>query len=527
MGSVAQVASAAAGIELRDVSKRFGGILALDRVSFSIAPGECHALIGENGAGKSTLGKVLAGIHRPDAGEVRLDGRSLRFASPADAARTGIAMVHQELAFCPQLSVAENLCLGRYPTRWGFVLDQPAMRRAATELLERGGGRVDVREPMGRLSTAQQQLVQIAHAVGSGARVLIFDEPTSSLSDAEVRRLFALIGTLRARRVTIIYVSHRLPEVLHLADRITVLRDGRCVGTLDRAAASEEALVRMMIGRALAEVPRRGDRPPGPEVLRVERLSSPGRVSDVSLTLRAGEIVGLAGLVGAGRSELAQAIFGLDPHATGRVWVGARRLHLRNVRAALRCGLGLVPEDRKRQGLVLPLSVRFNFSLAILDRLRRLFWLDQRQERRQARALFERLAVRMAGLDAPVASLSGGNQQKVVLARWLARRLRVLIVDEPTRGVDVGAKAAIHVLLEELADQGLGVLLISSELPELLRVSTRILVMRAGRIVREVPRSAASEETLLAAMAGVGSEHEAPASAAGANGPIRPRSSSE
>lgn len=479
-------------IEFQSVTKRFGGIIALEDVTFSISAGECHGLVGENGAGKSTLGKILAGNLRPDHGRVVL----------ASGARVG--MVHQELAFCPDLSVAENLCLGSLPRRGRYRVDWAAVRRCSEELLSQIGVTLDVWRPMRTLTTGQEQLVQIAAAVGTGANILVLDEPTSSLSEAEAHRLFALLERLRAQGVTLVYVSHRLPEVLRLCDRITVLRDGRYVATLDRAEATTDRLVQLMIGRSLAEYfPGHLDTPPGPVRLRVENLRSPGRFEGVSFAVRAGEIVGLAGLVGAGRSEVAQAIFGLDPHASGRVEVDGQPVRLGSVRAALRAGIGLVPEDRKRQGLVLPLSCRLNFSLAILDRLRRRGWLDQRAERAVATRLFEQLAVKTPSLETPVAALSGGNQQKVVLARWLARELKVLIVDEPTRGVDVGAKAAIHALLDELAGRGLAILLISSELPELLNLATRILVMREGRLVGELGREEATQERLLEWMAGV------------------------
>jgi len=450
-----------AALEFRSITKTFGGVTALDGVSFSVESGECHALVGENGAGKSTLGKILAGIHRPDRGTVFIDGQMQAFNSPADAARAGVGMVHQEPVFCRDLSVAENLCLGRYPRRLGLFYSRRGARVRAEALLARIGAQLDVGQPMRRLATAQEQLVQIAAAIGTGARVLVFDEPTSSLSETESQRLFALIGSLRGRGVTSIYISHRLPEIFQLADRISVLRDGRLVGTVARAQASEAELVQMMIGRPLAEYfPQHLAAAPGRPLLEVENLSSPGRFSGVSLQVRAGEIVGLAGLVGAGRSEIARAIFGLDRRASGSLRVDGRALRLGSVRRALRSGVGLVPEDRQRQGLVLMMSGRANFSLVILDQLRRLLFLDQRRERRTAEDFFSRLNVKATSIEAPVASLSGGNQQKVVLAKWLACRLKVLIVDEPTRGVDVGAKAAIHALIDELARAGLGILLI-------------------------------------------------------------------
>jgi ABC-type sugar transport system ATPase subunit len=494
-------------IEFRDVTKTFGGVTALDGVSLAVALGECHALVGENGAGKSTLGKILAGIHAPDRGHVLIGGRRQRFHGPADAARAGIGMVHQELAFCPDLSVAENLCLGRYVRRAGLFLDRRAMDARARDLLARIGVALDVRQAMRRLSTAQEQLVQIAAAVGTGARILIFDEPTSSLAQAEAEHLFGLIEDLRRRGVTMIYVSHRLPEIQRLADRTSVLRDGRYVGTLARGEATQDRIVQMMIGRPVAEYfPRHASGAPGPVRLKVTDLASRGRFEGVSFDVRAGEIVGMAGLVGSGRSEVALAVFGLDRAATGRVEVDGAPLGLGRVREAMRRGVALVPEDRKRQGLVTALSCRFNFSLTLLDRLTRLGLVDRAAERRRTREAFARLAVKTPSIESPVSGLSGGNQQKVVLAKWLARESGVLIVDEPTRGVDVGAKAAIHALLDDLAGQGLAILLISSELPEVLNLSDRVLVMRDGRLAGELPRDRADQAALMRLMAGVAQE---------------------
>ncbi len=491
-------------IDIQDVTKTFAGVTALDAVTLGIARGECHGLMGENGAGKSTLGKVLAGIHRPDGGQVAIDGQLQRFHSPADALRAGVGMVHQELAFCPDLSVAENLCMGQYPRKWGVIVDRPAMARRAGELLRQIGVELDVTRPMRALTTAQEQLVQIAAAVGTGARILIFDEPTSSLSEPEAQRLFALIEALRGRGVTMIYVSHRMPEVLRLCDRISVLRDGRYVATLDRADANEDRVVQMMIGRSIeAYFPQhlarpRDDRPP---LLKVQGLTSPGKFSDVSFSVATGEIVGFAGLVGSGRSEVANALFGLDRRAVGHVSMDGQPLPLRRPRLAKRRGIGLLPEDRKRQGLVLAMSCVHNFSLAMLDRLSRAGLLQQRRERRLAEDHFRTLNVKTPSLDTPASALSGGNQQKIALAKWLARDCRVLIVDEPTRGVDVGAKAAIHAIIDDLAARGVAIILISSELPEVMNLSTRILVMREGRLAAEVARGDATQDYLLRLMA--------------------------
>jgi ABC-type sugar transport system ATPase subunit len=493
-------------IQFRGITKTFGGVTALDEVSFGIARGECHGLMGENGAGKSTLGNVLAGIHKPDAGELLIDGVPHRFGSPRAALAAGVAMVHQELAFCPDLSIAENLCMGHYPRRWGgLLLDRDAMRRHAGQLLAEIGVVLDVERPMGGLSTAQEQLVQIAAAVGNTPRILVFDEPTSSLSEPEAQALFALIEALKRRGLTMIYVSHRMPELFRLCDQVSVLRDGRYVGSLARERMTPDAVVRMMIGRSLeTHAPRHLAAPAGEVVLRVRGLASPGRFQDVSFDVRAGEIVGFAGLVGAGRSEVATAIFGLDSRVTGQVGLDGAPFPLRSIKAAMGVGIGLVPEDRKRQGCVPGMPCRANISLAILGRLRRLGMLNFTRERQLARRYFDRLQVKAASLDAPVNSLSGGNQQKIVLAKWLARGGRLLIVDEPTRGVDVGAKAAIHALLDDLAREGLAILLISSELPEVIALSTRVLVMRQGRIVGELPHADATQDAVLRLMAGVG-----------------------
>lgn len=492
-------------IEFSAISKSFAGVRALDGVSFSIARGECHGLMGENGAGKSTLGKVLAGIHRADAGTMQIDGHAVRFGSPRDALRAGVGMVHQELAFCPELSVAENLCMGTYPRRAGMLIDTRVMRERAMAALGRIGVEIDVDRPMSSLTTAQEQLVQIASAVATGARILVFDEPTSSLSEPEAQRLFALIEDLRTRGTTIVYVSHRMPEVSRLCDRVTVLRDGKYVGTLEKADASQDAIVRMMIGRSLeAYFPKHLDRPRGPVRLSVRGLSSAGKFRDIGFEVSAGEIVGFAGLVGSGRSEVAQAIFGLDPSARGEVIVDGKPLPIGRVRAARAAGVGLVPEDRKRQGLVLQMSCVDNFSLAMLDRSSRAGFLQHRSVRTMARTWFDRLRVKTSSLDAPVSSLSGGNQQKIALAKWIARECGVLIVDEPTRGVDVGAKAAIHELIDEIAGSGVAVVLISSELPEVINLSTRILVMREGRLAGEIGREHATQESVLWLMSGVG-----------------------
>ena len=490
-------------VRFEQITKRFPGVQALSDVSLEVAAGACHALCGENGAGKSTLGKILAGIYTPDSGRLVVRGREVRFASPRDALTAGVGMVHQELSFCDNLTVAENLCLGALPSRQGFVARQEMHERAAAMLAEIGTT-IDVRRPLHELSIAQQQMVQIAAAVSGGARIIVFDEPSSSLSQGEADRLYALIDRLKQRGVTCIYVSHRMSEIFRLCDSVSVLRDGRHVATRPVDGLSESELVQLMIGRSLAEYfPPHLSVAAGEELLRVDGLSVPGKFEDVSFSLRAGEVLGLAGLVGAGRSEVAGALFGLEPELRGRVVVRGREVNVRGPGAAIRLGIGLVPEDRKRQGLVLSESGLHNTSLPILERLSRFRWIQSARERALAREYFARLRVRAPGIDTIVAGLSGGNQQKIVLARWLAARSHVLILDEPTRGVDVGAKAEIHALVSDLAAQGSAILLISSELPEILALSSRILVLRTGRIVAEVARDEGTQDGLLRLMAGL------------------------
>jgi ABC-type sugar transport system ATPase subunit len=493
----------APAVEFRNITKRFPGALALDDVTVEIAAGTCHALCGENGAGKSTLGKVLAGIVQPDEGTVLLDGSPVRFTKPTQALRAGVAMVHQELAFCENLSVAENLTLGRVPSRAGFVSRSVMLAQART-MLTAIEADLDVNRHVGDLTTGQQQMVQIAAVLGRGARIVVFDEPTSSLSQHEAERLFAVIGRLRERGVTCIYVSHRMEEIFRLADTVTVLRDGRHVATRPTADIDEAALIHSMIGRRIDQYfPKHAETPRGQEVLAVERLSGPAGFRDVSFRVHAGEIVGFAGLVGSGRSEVARAIFSVDLRSAGHILLRGERVDPSGPREAIQLGIGLVPEDRKRQGLVLPMSGRANAALAVLGQLTRRGLLTNAAESRAIAPYVDRLGLRADQLGAPAAALSGGNQQKVVLMKWLAARCPVLIVDVPTRGVDVGAKAEIHALIDELAMAGTAIILISSEMPEVLNLSSRILVFHEGRIAGEVARSEASPDIVMRLMTGV------------------------
>jgi ABC-type sugar transport system ATPase subunit len=486
-------------IEFQRLSKSFPGVAALRDVTFAVQTGTCHAILGENGAGKSTLGKILAGLYQPDGGRIVIDGTPQQFASPRAAQQAGVGIVHQELVFCPNLSVAENLCLHDLPKR-GWLLDRAALRARSRELLAQIGFEIDPDRPLASLSIAQEQLVQIAAALGLGARIFVFDEPTSSLGRNETAHLFSLIRRLRQEGATILYVSHRLEEIFELCQTVTVLRDGQHVATRPIGEVDHDALVQLMVGRAVKSTPPAArTAAAGQERLRVRGLSSPGKFSGVSLSVSAGEIVGLAGLVGAGRTELTEALFGLDRQAAGDVQIDGETADISSPARAQAQGIALIPEDRKRHGLV-----RENLSLPVIDRFRRrLGRADRRAEREFALSLISRLSIRAAHTEVATGSLSGGNQQKIVFARGPAADCRILIVDEPTRGVDVGAKHEIHALIRHMAENGAAVLLVSSDLPELLSLSHRVVVLRAGKVVSELTSQQADSETVLRKMAGI------------------------
>lgn len=492
--------AAPALLHLEGLTKAFGTVQALDDVSLDFRSGEVLALVGENGAGKSTLLRTLSGDHQPDAGRILLDGSEVRFPSPRDARAAGIRVIYQEPEILPALSVAENLYLGELPRSRAHFVRWRELVRASRALIEDFDpeGAVGLRPEMlaRNLSPAQRQVVEIIRALKGGARLLALDEPTSSLNEVEAERLFAQVERLRAAGVAIVYVSHRLREVTALADRTAVLRDGKLVALTVRGESSEAEMIRQMVGRPLGTLFTRGSRPPGDVVLRAEGLGT-DYLRDISLELRAGEIVGVAGLVGAGRTELAKTLFGDRRVVTGTLTVAGKPVTFGAPHDAIRAGIGFAPEDRKGEALFLRRSVAENTSIAILDRLRRLRFVRRRKEQAVVRGLVERLDVRPPSLTRPVGQYSGGNQQKVVLARWLASEPRVLLLDEPTRGIDVGAKAAIYALVRRLADEGMAVLFISSELPEVLGVSDRIVVMADGRIVGAVAAAEATEEGLL------------------------------
>lgn len=487
-------------VQLRGVLKRFGGVTALNGVSLDIRRGEVLALVGENGAGKSTLNRILAGVLRPDAGEVLLEGRPTSYGGVPAAEEAGIAMVHQESIAFLDLDAADNFYLMQEPARLGGLwLDAGAMREGVREALSRLGETFPVDVPIETLTLAQRQMLAIARAVSRKCRLLILDEPTASLSARETETLFRVVRQLKEDGVAILYVSHRLEEVFDLADRVTVLRDGRHVATHPIGEVTRQDLIELMVGRPEADAASSAKLaiPFGEPLLRVEGLSRPGAFAEISFELRAGEIVALAGLVGAGRTEVARAIFGLDPAAEGRVVLDGAPVS-GGPGDAIRRGIAYLPEDRQHEGLFLPLTVRENFSSAALRSYATVGWICRTSEKAAAEIGVDRLAVRTPTIEAPVDSLSGGNQQKVLFGKWLATYPRVLILDEPTRGVDVGAKAEIHRIIRELAKEGVAVLLISSELPEVLSLADRTLVMRQGRIAGELSRAEAGESQILA-----------------------------
>jgi ribose transport system ATP-binding protein len=481
---------------MRDITKRFPGVTALDGVDFELESGEVHVLLGENGAGKSTLIKMLSGAYHPDEGEILLDGQRVDISSATVAQNLGISTIYQEFNLVPELSVAENIFLGRQPRRFGIV-DRRRMRDEAGKQLERIKVRVDPDAPVSALGVAQRQMVEIAKALSLDARILIMDEPTASLSGQEVNRLFEIVGSLKERGVGIIFISHHLDEVTEIGDRVTVLRDGMMVGQVP-ADTEHSELVRMMVGRSIEDqFPRR--RPEiGEVLLEVKSLSRKGILEDVSFQVRAGEVVGMAGIVGAGRTELARAIFGVDPLDSGEVWVEGRRMERADPREAKHRGLGFITEDRQGQGIVPPLSVAENLGLASLEHNTSAGLVNRRGQWNQARKMIDDLNIRTPGPEQEIRYLSGGNQQKVVIGRWLLANSRVLIMDEPTRGVDVGAKVEIYELMNELTENGAGILMISSDLPEVLGMSDRILVMSGGRITGELSAEEASQERVMA-----------------------------
>ena len=489
-------------VELSDATKSYGAVRALRDGNLALRPGEVRALMGENGAGKSTLVKVLGGVVRRDGGEMRVDGEPVDFHSPHDARDAGIAVIYQEPTLFPDLSIAENVVMGYHPLGGFKRIDRRAMHAQVQGLLDRLGVKLDSDRPVRGLSIADQQIVEIAKALSFDARVLIMDEPTAALSGPEVERLFTVVRALREQGAAVLFISHRLAEVFAICDTATVMRDGAVVHDALIADMTPDDMVKRMVGRELSALFPKQDAAIGNPVLAVHRLTREGVFFDVSFEVRAGEIVALAGLVGAGRSEVARAIFGIDRADAGHVEVDGRRLKAARPLAAMRAGIGFVPEDRRQQGLVMDLSIARNATMTRTRALTRMGLIGSGAEHRLAREWAARLQLKFHRLNDPAGFLSGGNQQKVVLAKWLATEPKVLILDEPTRGIDVGTKAEVHRLMSELAGRGVAVLMISSELPEVLGMADRVLVMHEGRLTGELSRAEADEESVIRAATG-------------------------
>ena len=494
-------------LEIKSVSKHFPGVRALHDVSFEVSHGEVHALIGENGAGKSTLMKILSGVYTDYEGELRLQGQPLSLAGPRDAQRRGIAIIHQELNLIPELTVAENIFLGREPRTAAGLLDVTSMERESRALLDRLHLAIPPDRPVKWLRVGEQQLVEVAKALSLDARVLILDEPTSALSQTEIDRLFAVIAALKDHGVTMIYISHKFDEIFRIADRVTVLRDGECIGTRSIAESDQQSLIRMMVGRSLSDLFPKEVATVGDEALRVENLSllSDGRggrtLSDISFNVRRGEILGIGGLMGAGRTELLETLFGVHPaqRVRGRIEIAGQERRITTPREAIRAGLAFVTEDRKSQSLILKLSVAHNLTLAALNRFLRFNVVRSRDENDAVERSIEQLRIKTPSSNIDVDKLSGGNQQKVALAKCLLTRPRVLLLDEPTRGIDIGAKVEIYGLISRLAQDGAAIVIASSELLELLAMCDRILVLCEGRLTAELSRSEATQERIMEA----------------------------
>jgi rhamnose transport system ATP-binding protein len=498
----AEAVSAPPALELRHAAKSFGAVQALIDGSVTLRGGEVHALVGENGAGKSTLVKILAGVHQPDSGELLVDGQEVTLHGPAAARAAGIAVIYQEPMLFPDLTVAENIYMGRQPVRSGRRIDRGAMNRDATEIFAQLGVVLDPARPARGLSVADQQIVEIAKALSLNARVLIMDEPTAALTSVEVERLFRVIAALRARGAAIMFISHRLEEVFAICQQVTIMRDGRFVATSRTEDLDVDSIIRSMIGRDLGEMYSKTGTVPGEVVLSVERLTRENVFYDVSFNVRRGEVVALAGLVGAGRTEVARAIFGIDRRTAGSVRLLGRALPNGQPAAAMAAGIAFVPEDRRQQGLVMDLAIDHNVALASLRRLSKAGFIFRAAERRLAVTWAERLQLKYGRMRDAVSTLSGGNQQKVVLGKWLARSPSLLIIDEPTRGIDVGTKAEVHRIIDQLATEGMAVLMISSELPEVLGVADRVVVIHEGRLSGEFTRADATEDKIMRAATG-------------------------
>ncbi|RUT32498.1 sugar ABC transporter ATP-binding protein [Arsenicitalea aurantiaca] len=496
-GHAAAIDTSIPALEMVGIGKRFPGVLALENVDLRLEPGKVHALMGENGAGKSTLIKILAGVYEKDVGTIRIAGREVEIRTPRDALSQGIKVVFQEIALIPEFTVAENIFLEDYPTSGAGNIRWRKIRDDAAALFDRIGFKVNPDARTGDLPVSQQQMVEIARALASEARIVVMDEPTSSLTPTEVEMLFSVIRRLTSLGIAILYVSHKLDEIFEIADTVTVLRDGRHISTQPKTAHTSDTLIRDMIGRQIGDLfPRSRGAGTGDVVVGVSGLST-AKLADIAFEARAGEVLGVFGLMGAGRTELAKALVGYDPIRTGTITIGGSPLCPHDTRTAVSLGIGLLTEDRKTEGLMLELPVMHNMSLASLGRFANMSFLDEKRERSAVQEFVDRFRVKTPSLEQHIKNLSGGNQQKVLLARWLMRGLKVIVVDEPTRGIDVGAKSEIFALIDRLAAEGLAVIMMTSEMPELLGLSDRIMVMAEGRITATMGRDEATQEKIL------------------------------
>jgi ribose transport system ATP-binding protein len=490
-------------LQMQGISKSFPGVQALSSVDFTVAKGEIHALVGENGAGKSTLMKILTGALPKDEGNIRLRGRAVEINNPGDAQKLGISMIHQELSLIPYLTVGQNIFLGREPrTRLNAVIDWKQLYAQAQVLLDQLNLKVDARASVQDLSIAERQMVEVAKALSFKADLIAMDEPTSSLTDRETEILFEVMRSFKERELSIIFISHRLEEVFEISDRITVLRDGEAIGTQPTAELDDDQVVRMMVGRQLGDLYPKDDLERGAVVLEAHGLEEGRELKNVDVSLRAGEIVGIAGLAGAGRTALAETLFGVRPAIKGQVKISGRGVKLQHPGQAIKYRMGFVPEDRKQQGLFLNMAVRENLTISAMGEVSRFSFINFRRADKMAKEFVEKLKIRTPSIRQLVRNLSGGNQQKVIIARWLTLKPRILILDEPTRGIDVATKAEIHALMNDLAKEGVAVMMVSSDLPEVLGVSDRILVMRNGKVVAEFSRKEANQDKVMLAATG-------------------------